>query len=67
MILRGVEWKEVEDMNKYGGVAVILLIYIGATAIGLTLFGEGAYAAYFAAIVGTAGLFWVINNSKDEE
>ena len=55
-----------EDMNKYGGVAVILLIYIGATAIGLTLFGEGAYAAYFAAIVGTAGLFWVVNNSKDE-
>ena len=64
--MRGVEWKELENMNKYGGVAVIFLIYLGAIAIGLFLFGEGAYAAYFAAIVGTAGLFWVINNSKGE-
>jgi len=53
-------------MNKYGGIAVILLIYLGAAAVGLFLFGEGAYAAYFAGIVGTAGLFWVINNSKGE-
>ena len=53
-------------MNKYGGIAVILLIYLGAAAVGLFLFGEGAYAAYFSAIVGTVGLFWVINNSKGE-
>ena len=54
-------------MNKYMGFVVVLLIYIGAAQIGLSLFGEGAYAAYFSGILGTLAFIWVIKNEKNDK
>jgi len=54
-------------MNKYMGFVVVLLIYFGAAQIGLSLFGEGAYAAYLCGIVGTLAFLWVIKNEKNDK
>jgi hypothetical protein len=53
-------------MSNIIGFVVVLLIYIGAIYIGLGLFGEGAYAAYFGGILGTIALIWLIKNSKND-
>ncbi len=49
------------------GGLVLILIYIGAAAVGVSLFGEGGAAAWFAVILGGLGLRWLIKNTKDEE
>ena len=53
-------------MNNTIGFVVVILIYIGAAYIGLALFGEGAYAAYFSGTLGTIALLWLIKNSKND-
>jgi hypothetical protein len=45
---------------------VVLLVYIGAAAIGISLFGEGGAAAWFGVILGGLGLNWLIKNTKDK-
>jgi hypothetical protein len=52
-------------MNKIMGAIVALLIFIGSALIGVELFGEGASAAYFAAVVGGGSYFWLITKMKD--
>lgn len=54
-------------MNNVIGLIVVFLIYVGAAFVGLHIFGEGAYAAYFSGILGTIALVWVIKNSKNDE
>jgi hypothetical protein len=46
---------------------VVLLIYAGATAIGLYLFGQSTGAGVVAAVLGTGGMLAFINlsNRKD--
>jgi len=54
-------------MKVIGGIVVVTLIYIGATAIGLNLFGEGGFSAWAAVIIGGIGLNWVIRNTNNNE
>lgn len=48
------------------GNVVMILMYIGAAALGVAIFGEGGVAAWFAVILGGVGLNWLIKNNKDE-
>jgi hypothetical protein len=45
------------------------IIYIGSAALGVSLFGEGMGAAFFALVVGSIGFYsfyhLVIKNRKD--
>lgn len=48
-------------------VIICFIMYIGSTALGVTLFGEGRNAAYFGMIVGSVGFYgvvYLVNESK---
>lgn len=45
---------------------VVILIYIGAASIGLSIFGEGGFAAWFVVILGGLGLNWLLTNNKKD-
>lgn len=51
-------------MSGVGGAIVLCLIYMGAGAIGVSVFGEGVLAGLFGFIVGTFGFYWMTNNAK---
>lgn len=53
-------------MNSSVGFLVVCLIYIGAAAIGVSLFGEGGFAAWFAVVLGGVGLYWLGKNTKED-
>jgi hypothetical protein len=42
-------------MSNVMFLIVVSIIYLGAAAIGIGIFGEGEKAAYFGAVVGTVG------------
>ena len=52
-------------MKAIGGILVVTLIYIGATSIGLNIFGEGGFAAWTGVIIGGIGLNWLIENTNN--
>lgn len=54
-------------MKVIGGIIVVALIYIGATSIGLNIFGEGGFAAWTGVIIGGIGLNLLIKNTNNDE
>lgn len=57
-------------MNKALFLFITLVIYIGSTAIGVQLFGEGENAALFAAVVGSIAFYGfyhlIITKNEDD-
>jgi hypothetical protein len=54
-------------MKAIVGIIVVILLYIGATSIGLNIFDEDGFAAWTGVIIGGFGLNWLIKNTNNNK